>query len=163
MGPMPDQEPSEVLPQKILAGATEEELIAEGWAPSSVKYWMGKHKKGKLLSSQGTGEDKGKSAGNGDGAAPPPGGPEEAKSVAKETPPPPSFFIKLTLRMDGDNLFFFYRAKQGGYPGDMSEFANKLMREALQIRGYRLAAVLDPDMAQKVLQECVAESEEQGG
>ena len=99
----------------------------------------------------------------GDGKAPPTGVAEEAKSVVKETLPPPAFYIKATLRVDGDNLFLFYRAKQGGYPGDMSDFVNTLMREALQIRGYRVTAVLDPDMAQKVLQECITESETQGG
>lgn len=88
--------------------------------------------------------------GDGDTPQPPPPLPEEATPAKKDIPPPTGFFIKMTVRLDWDVLYFYFRAKAGGYSGDMSDYINTFCREAYQVRGLKLAEVFDLAMAEEL-------------
>lgn len=89
----------------------------------------------------------------GDGEKPPP----EPTVAKKEIPTPPIFRLTLTVKVDWDNLYFFYRAKAGGFDGDISDYLNYFAREGYQVRGLKLAEVFDPATAKKLMEEFLPE------
>lgn len=143
---MPNKDTAKII-QALKAGKAAATIIAEGAPKSTVYGWVTKLKDDpsagdKILEKAKAGAHGGDKGGG--------TGELEAKTEGKETQLPPQFRLRVTVWLDWDNLYFFYRSRNGGFEGDLSAYINEILREAYQMAGFKIKTVLDVEKAKEL-------------
>ncbi len=63
---------------------------------------------------------------------------------------PPTFRSPVTIKLEWDIIYFYYRAKANGYPGDISAYVNEGLRDLYQLSGFKVTTVLDAQKAKEL-------------
>ncbi len=143
---MPQQKTAKII-QLLLAGKSATALIAEKFPETTVWRWSKKLKADPSAGDKYLQKAKAGAPGGdkGDGT-----GELGAKVEGKETQLPPTFRFPVTIKLEWDNIYFYYRAKANAYPGDISAFVNEGLRDLFQLQGFKITTIMDAEKAKEL-------------